>query len=276
MCLSTKTIHLELVGNLTTSSFLRALARLVNRRGKPNEISNDRGTNLCGVKNELQNLLKKAKFDWECVVNNLAQQGIQSKFIPPCAPHFGGIREAGVKSAKRHLRCIIGPRKLTYEEFSTLLTDVERILNCRPLVPFTRDIDDLDVLTPGHLLIGRSLTSIPEPSNSYANVNALTHWTLVKTLRDKFWCHWSREYLNTLQHRTKWIRPSHILQIGDLVAIIDPSLLKANGKWPLGRVVEIHQGQDQLVRVITIRTASGTYTRPIFELVLIAPAMEGI
>ena len=144
------------------------------------------------------------------------------------------------------------------------------------MVPFTPDIDDLDVLTPGHLLIDRSLTSIPEPSNAYANVHALTHWTLVKTRRDKFWCHWSREYLNTFQHRTKWIRPSHILQIGDLVAIIDPSLLKANGKWPLGRVVEIHLGQDQLVRVITIHTASGTYTRPIFELVLIAPATEEI
>ena len=82
VCLSTKAIYLELVGDLTTSSFLGALARLVNRRGKPNEMWNDRGTNLSGAKNELQNLLEKEKLDWKCEVNNLAQHAFTGNLFP--------------------------------------------------------------------------------------------------------------------------------------------------------------------------------------------------
>ena len=81
-------------------------------------------------------------------------------------------------------------------------------------------------------------------------------------MRDHFWTRWAREYLHSLQQRAKWQRPRN-----NLVVIIDPSLIQANGRWPIGRVLRICPGSDDRMRVAEIRTAGGTYTRPISKLV---------
>ena len=93
----------------------------------------------------------------------------------------------GILSIKKHLQRVAGPKNLTYEEFSTLL-----------VLHLSGDIEDLDALTPAHLVIGRSLVSIPEPSKADVSIDPLTYWDLVKCLRDRFWSGYSREYLNTL------------------------------------------------------------------------------
>ncbi|GFX22888.1 integrase catalytic domain-containing protein [Trichonephila clavipes] len=92
---------------------------------------------------------------------------IEWHFSPPVSPHFGGLWEAGVKSIKYHLKRVIGNTNLTFEEFSTLLTQVEAILNSRPLVSLDcdNDPDSLNILTPSHFLIGEVITSSPEHTN---------------------------------------------------------------------------------------------------------------
>lgn len=89
----------------------------------------------------------------------LANDGTQWRFIPPGAPHFGGKWEAGVKSVKHHLRRVMESHLLTYEEMTTLLNQIEAVLNSRPLCPLTDDSEDLSALTPGHFLIGESLST---------------------------------------------------------------------------------------------------------------------
>ena len=91
-------------------------------------------------------------------------QNIQWKFIPECAPHFGGLWEAAVKSMKIHLKRVIADTKLTFEEFSTVLTQVEACLNSRPLTPLHHDDDVIEALTPGHFQIVKPLESLPDPS----------------------------------------------------------------------------------------------------------------
>jgi len=72
--------------------------------------------------------------------------------------------EAGLKSAKSHMKRVIGNSLLTFQEMKTLLFQIEACLNSRPLCPLSEDPDSLPVLTPGHFLIGESLTAVPEPS----------------------------------------------------------------------------------------------------------------
>ena len=98
------------------------------------------------------------------VHNEFVMQGTTWHFVPPFAPHFGGLWEAGVKRFKHHLRRIVGNHTLTFEEFLTLLTRIESCLNSRPIAPLSNDPEDFSYLTPGHFLIGTPLTSIPEPS----------------------------------------------------------------------------------------------------------------
>ena len=187
VCMSTKAIHLELVGDLTTTSFLGALTRFCSRRGKPSEIWSDNATTFHGADIELKRTLIEANIQWESITEKLADQGIKWNFIPPAAPHFGGLWEAGVKSMKVHLKRIAGPRKLTYEEMSTLLASIEMVLNSRPITPITGEPDDLEILTPGHFLIGASFTSPPKPCmHENNNIDKLTHWNLIRGMRDRF------------------------------------------------------------------------------------------
>lgn len=81
---------------------------------------------------------------------------------PPSAPHFGGKWEAAVKSTKFHLQRIIRDTVLTYEEFSTLLIQVEAVLNSRLLCALSNVPDDVNALIPAHFLVGESLIVIPE------------------------------------------------------------------------------------------------------------------
>ncbi|KAL7296586.1 hypothetical protein TKK_0010015 [Trichogramma kaykai] len=266
VCFSSKAVHIELVGDCSTDSFLAALTRFIGRKGPPAQIWSDNGTNFKGANAELKRLLHEAELDWGLVKGSLAERGIAWSFIPPKAPHFGGLWETAVRSTKIHLRRVVGPRHLTYEELSTLLVDIERVLNSRPLTTPLGDLDDLEMITPAHLFLGRSLNSIPQPSKANLNLDPARHWELVRRLRDHFWSRWSKEYLHTLQQRSKWHRPGPDLSIGDVVIIIDPALMRDNGKWPVGRVVNVHPGTDGRVRVATVRTAYGTYTRPIVKL----------
>ncbi|XP_062715823.1 uncharacterized protein LOC134291718 [Aedes albopictus] len=158
VCLCTKAVHLELVSDLSTDRFLQALRRFVARRGRCERIYSDNGTNFVGARNKLQDLLKllKNRDHHEAVSKECAKDGIQWHFIPPSAPHFGGLWEAAVRSSKHHLLRVLGETPVSPEDFSTLLTQVEACLNSRPLTPLSDDPNDLEPLTPAHFLIGQA------------------------------------------------------------------------------------------------------------------------
>lgn len=134
------------------------------------------------------------------------------------------------------------------------------------------DPTDLEVLTPGHFLIGEVPINIPEPSTlSRPTQGIRMRWQLVSHLRDHLWSRWSREYLHHLQQLGKWQRLKDNIQPGALVLVRNE--LSPPTKWPLGRVREVHPGADGLVRVVSVDTASGCLKRPITKIcVLPIPA----
>ncbi|XP_008182365.1 uncharacterized protein LOC103309228 [Acyrthosiphon pisum] len=183
-------------------------------------------------------------------------------FIPPRAPHFGGLWEAAVRSIKKHLNRNVALVKLTYDEFYTLLVQIEACLNSRPLTPLSTDPLDLSVLTPGHFLIGDSLVSLPEPDISNVAQNLLSRWKKVQNLVQQIWRRWSVEYLSQLQERKKWDKsrgPS--VKVGSMVIVRDTNLPPL--QWHLGRVIDVFPGKDGVVRVAMINTASGPKKRAV-------------
>ncbi|GFT21006.1 DUF5641 domain-containing protein [Trichonephila clavipes] len=103
------------------------------------------------------------------------------------SPQFGGLWEAGVKSVKHHLKRAIGNLHFTSEEFETIMIQVEGILNSRPLTPLSSDAYNFVVLTPGHFLIGRPITSIPEPNLIDVNENRLSRWEKITKVVQRTW-----------------------------------------------------------------------------------------
>lgn len=258
-------MHLEVVTELTANSFLDAFERFTARRGLCANIFSDNGTNFVAANKVLKNNFEN-QIHWlnKTVHNKLANLGIQWHFNPPAAPHFGGLWEAGVKSVKTHLRKILGITSLTYEEMSTVLCKIEACLNSRPLCSLTNDPTDLSALTPGHFLIGAPLLAPPQSDLSNININRLVRWRQIEKLTQDIWKRWSTEYLSRLQQRPKWATRKKDLKVDDLVILKNENMPPS--MWALCRVHELHPGKDLLVRVVTLRTATGFLKRPISKL----------
>ncbi|XP_047504174.1 uncharacterized protein LOC125049113 [Pieris napi] len=92
VCMSTKAMHLELVGDMTSNSFIAAYRRFTSRRGKCAHLWSDQGKNFVGANKELYKAWEEAKlqFDQE-IIDSLANDGTQWHFIPAYSPNFGGL-----------------------------------------------------------------------------------------------------------------------------------------------------------------------------------------
>ncbi|XP_075163179.1 uncharacterized protein LOC142235805 [Haematobia irritans] len=268
VCFVTKAIHLEPVSDLSTSAFLAALARFVSRRGCPRHIYSDNGKNFVGADRELRrNFARTVSELKDEAVTRYGHQQLQWHFIPASSPHMGGLWEAGVKSCKNHLKKMSGQIRHTFEEFATILATIESCLNSRPLTPISDNIDDFGALSPGHFLIGGSLLSPAEPEESANNTSLLNRWRRLKLIQQEFCRRWKAEYLKELHKRTKWKNSQEDLKINDLVVLRHEAL--APNDWRLGRVIKLHHGRDNRVRVVDLRTQNGIISRPIHKLVLL-------
>lgn len=263
ICLTTKTIHLEYVDDYAAVGFLAAFRRFVSRRGLPSDMYSDNGTNFHGADRELNLTFKRLVSDPQ-IRNVIANDHVKWHFIPPSAPHFGGLWEAGVKGLKYHLRRVIGSHTLSQLEFATLLCQIEACLNSRPISALHDDPNDFSVLTPSHFLIGRPVVSLPEESTLEINPNRLSRWQQVRAMLEQIWRSWSSDYLHTLQQRSKWRNNQTELKINELVLLKNNLLLPS--KWELARIIKVHPGSDQHVRVVTVHTAKTELKRPITQI----------
>lgn len=267
VCLLSKAVHVELVTSLTTESFLDAFKRFTSRRGLCKDIYSDNATNFTRAEKELHKLFssrsQEPKFS-----HYLADCQIQWHFIPPRSPHFGGIWETAVKSLKLHLHRVTNNTKLNYEQFSTLLCQIEAVLNSRPILPLSNDPNDLQALTPGHFLIGSAMNMLPQPhmlGDKQASVSQYHH---IQLMFCHFWNRWNKEYLHTLQQRTKWklVKQTTSL-IGALVLLKEDNTPPSY--WHLGRITQIHPGSDGIVRVVSVKTKHGVLKRAVTKICVI-------
>jgi len=245
--------------DLSTDEFMAALRRFCARRGTLTEIFSDNGSNFISVHNELQqvdNLLRSSRTSishFACTAN------ITWHHIPPCSPHMGGAWEAAVKQMKILMRKIICPHILKVEELSSLLIEIEAIMNSRLMVPLDSTDPDSLVLTPGHFLIGRPLLAPPTTEASQSNISTLRRWQLVQRLTQDIWRQWQSHYLITLQGRQKWKSTGHKFKVGEVVFVKGD--IFAHRKWPLARITATHPGSDGIVRVVDVKCQGKKYQR---------------
>ncbi|XP_072378087.1 uncharacterized protein [Diabrotica undecimpunctata] len=265
VCLFTKAVHIELVSSLSTEAFLLTLKRFISRRGIPKTIYSDNAFNFLGARNQLKEL-----YDFFMGTDVLptikefaASTLIEWKFIAPRSPHQGGIWEAAIKSCKYHLVRMMGNNIFTFEELTTILAQIEAVLNSRPLCPLSDSPNDFSFLTPAHFLIGSSMTSYPKKDISTKSKNSLSLWQKCSKIQQHFWKCWSRDYLHRLQNKPKWFLPQETIKVDDLVLLIDDNAPPL--KWPLARVIETLPGKDGGVRTVKLRTKDGTFIRSVVK-----------
>lgn len=265
ICFSTRAVHLEVVSDLTAEAFIAAFKRFVSRRGNVAKLYSDNGGNFVKARKILEIDTEESLKEFnECIKTELSNYATKFYFNPPAAPWFGGLWERTVGSVKFHLKRTIGERILTFEELSTVIHQIEACLNSRPLTPLSENPDELEVLTPGHFLVGGALTAPISSNLVEERENRLNRWQLCERLKQEFWQKWSNEYIASLQKRTKWQQKHENLKLGDIVLIKDE--LNPPLRWPLARITKIFPGKDDLVRVVEVSTGTKTYKRAIGKL----------
>ncbi|XP_026332427.1 uncharacterized protein LOC113239588 [Hyposmocoma kahamanoa] len=261
VCLRYKCIHIEAVSDLSKDAFVMTLRRFVARRGRPVEIFCDNGRNFVAAAKELGSFLQSNSGPMS---EFASQEGFKFIFSPAYAPHFGGIWEAGVKSAKYHIKRVMGNTHLTFEELTTLFAQVEAILNSRPLCPLSSCPHDFLFLSPGHFIIGRPLNALPAPDLNDHKETGLNRFSRLEQVRQHFWVRWQKEYISELQLRTKWRTNKSNLNVGDLVLLQEDFVPPLS--WRLGRVMRLFPGSDGVSRVADINTTRGCIRRPLVRL----------
>lgn len=265
-CLKVRAVHLEIANSLDTDSCINAIRRFISRRGMPEVIRSDNGTNFVGAERELREELDK----WnQTQLNNfMLQRNIDWKFNPPAASNFGGVWERLIRSVRKVLYSIIHEQnvRLDDENLRTLFCEVEAILNGRPITTVSDDVNDLTVLTPNDLLLLRNEQSFPPGTFVKTDNYVKRRWRQVQYLANLFWHRWTKEYLPILQQRAKWNKTERNLQVGDLVLIVDNT---PRNSWKIGRVLEVIKDKLGAVRIAKVKTPTTVLQRSIGKLCLV-------
>ena len=146
-CLSTRAVHIKKLNSMDTDTFLNGFIRFTSRRGWPEEVWSDNGTNFTGGHTELQKSLKQ--LDQDKIQTFGIKRNIEWVFNPPRASHMGGIWERMIRSIRKILAVLLNQNcRLTDDILETLFCQVESILNSRPLTKVSDDVSDLAALTP--------------------------------------------------------------------------------------------------------------------------------
>ena len=117
--------------------------------------------------------------------------GIKWKFIVESSPWWGGFWERLIKSMKRTLNRIIFRSSVNYEEFLTVVIEMEGIMNFRPLTYINSDIEE--ILTAGHLLTGKRLLAENRyelNSDKSDKVEITKRAKYLKTITEHYWKRW--------------------------------------------------------------------------------------
>ena len=255
-CLGCRAVHVEVLQDMSTPTTINALVRFHARRPGLRVLYSDNGTNFRGADAEL----KKAVEAWNnsSMVETMHLSGIEWRFGPPNCPWFGGIWERLIKSVKKHLAAVLSEEVLQLDVFTTVLVEVEGILNRRPLTYASSDVRDPTVLTPNDFLypgvVFSSSVRVLPPVPPGGGESLRYQWKNARHLVDKFWDRWSKEYLITLHSRQKWRKSVPNLRVDQVVLLMEQT--SPRDQWRMG-VVESVRGDVNHVRSATVRLANG-------------------
>lgn len=270
VCLVTRAVHLEAVEGMSAEDFLVAYTKFTGRRGNPEKIYSDNGTNFTGADKDLSKALKSWQDDK--VQHHVRQFETEWHFITPSAPHEGGIWEAAVKQMKHHLRRIIGVQKYSFQGLSALLVGVEACMNSRPICSLSDDPNDLDALTPAHFLIGRPLKLPFYEKADKPPYNIKRLYVQLQFQIQAFWKAWADDYLQSLTQLPKWRTEQENLKVGQLVLVKADNI--APTYWAMGRITKIHKCCDDKVRSVTLKTQTGQLDRSIRKICVLPSDIE--
>ncbi|KAI7791514.1 hypothetical protein IRJ41_021689 [Triplophysa rosa] len=253
-CLAIRAIHIEVASSLDTDSCINVLRRFIARRGQVKELRSDNGTNLVGAERELRRAIEG--WNLEQINETLLLKGIKWTFNPPTGSHHGGAWERLIRSVRKVLNSTLRTQNLDEEALHTESTDP----------------NDLEALTPNHLLLLKTKPCLPPGLFQKEDMYARRRWKQVQYMADLFWKRWTKEYLPQLQERQKWTKIKRNFIPGDIILIVDDSAPR--NSWIIGKITEVVPDRKGLVRQVWIKTQTNRICRPVTKICLLQESAE--
>ena len=263
-CYVTRAVHLDVVPNQSTETFIRWLKRFSARRGLLTKFISDNGKTFKAAAKYLKTVFKDGE-----VKEYLTGLGTDWIFNVERAPWWGGAFERMVKSTKRCLRKLIGRAQFSLDELVTVLAEIESVINSRPLT-YVSAGDMEEPLTPSHLIVGRRILNLPDHLSHLDDLEdeEFSPDSTLLTRRMKhlgntlnhFWNRWRSEYLNELREahsytaRRQTNARHSVVSVGDVVIVHDEHLPR--GLWKLGKIKTVMKGRDGQIRGATVKMAN--------------------
>ncbi|CAH8638238.1 unnamed protein product [Schistosoma rodhaini] len=188
------------------------------------------------------------------IANALLERGCEWRFKLPRASHRGSVWGRIIKSIRRILQSLLFQKVLTDESLEMFLIEIEGIINNRLFVKLVNDCDDLDALTPNKLLLVYRGVSFDEAQMSKTCLYN-ERWKEAEKLANLFWNRWLREYLPTLQARSKWLDMKMNLQPGDLLLV--NNIGSPRNLWLKAIVRRVNYGPNGRVRTVRLKRSAG-------------------
>jgi len=247
VCSSTRALHLEVVTSLDTSDFLMAYRRFVSKKAAcPRIIRSDNAPTF-------KKAARIMSVDW--------------RFQPPISPWWGGFFECFVKLVKRPLRKVLGTAMVTVTELETIVSEVERSVNSRPLTFLSDDPQDETPITPYHLM-GKLPDYRVAEEMELDEEKMSRRMKYVSQLANHCRVRWEKEYLTTLLERSKKHSKSDTRQNAEVgMRVIMVMDHKVRAFWPVGTIVEVFPGKDGVIRSVKVKTGEDFFIRPIQKVI---------
>ncbi|KAK0143556.1 hypothetical protein N1851_018296 [Merluccius polli] len=261
-CLSVRAIHIKVASLLDIDSFINALRCFIARRGQVLELRSDNGTNFVRAERELREVMES----WNLAsINDTLQKGIKWIFSPPTGSHHGGVWERLIRSVRKVLNSSLKVQNLDEEGLHTVLCEAEAIINSRPITKASTDPNDLEVLTPNHLLLLKTMPSFPPGQFQKEDTYARRRWKQVQCMSNLFWKRWITS-TSGVSEVVKCQAQLHFLRyLGDSAP---------HNSWLTGRIVQTTPNRRGLVRQVRIKTKTSYLDRPITKVCLLQEAEE--
>ena len=251
-CFSSRTVHIEMLDDISTDALINGLCCFVSLRGPARSIRCDRGTNFVGASHELKQRFNELSDDR--VKQFLMKHRCDFLTNVPHASHMGGVWERQIRTVRSILSSLMlqHASRLDSVSLRTFVYEAMAIVNSRPLTTDNLNVPNgPEPLTPNHLITVKSSVILPPPGNfEKEGLYSRKRWKRVQFLANQFWNRFKKEYLRAQQQRQKWNKTHRNVKIGDIVVLYDDGLFLV--PWRVGKVIETVVDEDKLVRKVKV------------------------
>ena len=254
-CATIRAVHLEVTKSQTAEEFIRKLNAFIARKTRPRVVVSDNGGAFKTTAEWIKTLRRS-----EALHDYLARQEIKWNFNLSRSPWWGSIYERLIKDIKGTLYKTLGRSHLSFEQLESVIIDIERHMNNRPLTYIESEVGEGKVLTPNSIMWGQNAHTLEDLE---VDVDSVTKFQRrLENARAHVWSRWSREYVRSLMDYHRINRKEAVVpEVGEVVLIVGEE--KNRGLWMKGRVLQHVQGKDGVIRGAIVLHKGNRLERPL-------------